>query len=972
MLPGILQKRFRVWDALCAALALAMALTCSAQHYTFSETVSGMDNLNVNSIVQGRAGYLWVGTENGLYRYDGRVFRRFGSAEGLRARGIQNLFVADDGTLFAGTDDGIYAQRRDGTFAEIHPPAQANPFVQRIGSEFTALAPNAVVAVDRTGAFLLRQNAPDQWKAEAMNLKGGTVWGALATPDGALWYGCGNDLCRLAHGATEQFGATLHLPQGHWQRLLLARNGHLWIRSASHVGEIVATAAPGDHQGQFASYAHDFPASSPAVSYDALTEDAQGRVVASNQASFGIFEKGRWRMITQRNGLTRYDISALFVDRQGVLWLGATGHGLMRWVGQDEWEAYTTAEGLSDDIVWASLRDRSGRLWVGTESGLDWIPRGGHTARTWQSRGVQTARSGSLAESADGAIWMGSAAGGLARIDEHSLAGRGWKVPEVLRILADHAHRLWVATEAGLYRIDAAAPGQGPQLVKDPAFAHPEVRFSDLALDGADGLWAACDDGLFRLDASGWKRIDPGLTGAIPRTMAAAPNGDLWIAGAFPGIMRLRLHGTRVVEAQPISRPHLLSPQVVALMVDHRGWLWVGQDAGVSVYDGKIWRSFTHNDGLIWNDTDSNALDEDADGTLWIGTSGGLSHMLRPDTMPAPAPQPPAIAQIQFGRFAVTNGSAVPWSEQPLSISIAPLNFGDAQHLLIHYRLLGLEPDWAETTEEDVRYARLEPGNYRFQVQTVSTSDGATSPMTEIAFRLQPRWWQSLELRLALSLLAAGLAAFLWWRRIKALRLRTLQLEVAVQRRTEDLEREKAELLHAREQMRHYAEHDELTGLWNHRIIVERLRAEVDRSRRDSAPLSIILADLDQFKIVNDTFGHPAGDQVLRRIGAVFQRSVRSYDWVGRYGGEEFLLILPGASFFDAHGRAEELREAVQALRILDGDASIQVTASLGVASGFPKDYESLIRAADAALYRAKGNGRNCVMATEIKPDDGS
>jgi diguanylate cyclase (GGDEF)-like protein len=187
-----------------------------------------------------------------------------------------------------------------------------------------------------------------------------------------------------------------------------------------------------------------------------------------------------------------------------------------------------------------------------------------------------------------------------------------------------------------------------------------------------------------------------------------------------------------------------------------------------------------------------------------------------------------------------------------------------------------------------------------------------------------------------------------------------------VHRRTEDLEREKSELTHAREQMRHFAEHDDLTGLWNHRIIIERLRQEVDRSRREGTPLSVILVDLDHFKNVNDTFGHPAGDLVLKEVGAIFHNAVRSYDWVGRYGGEEFLLILPGSNFAGARVRAEELRSAVQAACIHDGERAIPITASFGVASGFPANYEVLIRTADVALYRAKDNGRNCAIAIEI------
>jgi len=109
---------------------------------------------------------------------------------------------------------------------------------------------------------------------------------------------------------------------------------------------------------------------------------------------------------------------------------------------------------------------------------------------------------------------------------------------------------------------------------------------------------------------------------------------------------------------------------------------------------------------------------------------------------------------------------------------------------------------------------------------------------------------------------------------------------------------------------------------------------------------------------------------VLKEIGAIFQAAVRSYDWVGRYGGEEFLLIFPGSGFSGARQRAEQLRAAVQAAHIHDGHTAIPVTASFGVASGFPANYEVLIHAADAALYRAKDNGRNCVMAAEVLPDE--
>jgi diguanylate cyclase len=188
------------------------------------------------------------------------------------------------------------------------------------------------------------------------------------------------------------------------------------------------------------------------------------------------------------------------------------------------------------------------------------------------------------------------------------------------------------------------------------------------------------------------------------------------------------------------------------------------------------------------------------------------------------------------------------------------------------------------------------------------------------------------------------------------------------QRRQDALEREKAELLHESNRMRHHAEHDGLTGLWNHRVIVERLGQEMIRSFRDGTPLSVILADVDHFKKVNDSFGHLAGDLVLKEISTVLTHNLRPYDCVGRYGGEEFLLILQNSGMESALIRGEQLRAAVQSTHIRDGETLLQVTASFGVVSVLPSHHEAetVIRAVDAALYRAKSRGRNCVIQAEM------
>jgi diguanylate cyclase (GGDEF)-like protein len=947
-----------------AFAALALGWICgplSAQRYSFREYIQGLGNPNITSIQQDRVGYLWMGTQNGLYRYDGSQFQRYGVTEGIPDRIIDNVYIGLDGTLWVGTSAGVYFERKDGSFSAVKLPYPLNEFTHPTGTTFTSSRPDEVVTASSSHGVILRRHGTDNWAAEPLDLKGGFIWSVLYGPDGSLWYGCEKDICRLNGTQTTHLGAVLGLPEEQWLTMMVARNGHIWLRSNQHIVELLPD---GSH-----AYLRDLPGGPTSDAYTTLAEDNQGRILTSQGSQLALWEKDHWRLVTDHNGLSPFEVQELFVDREGSIWMGVVGHGLLRWVGEDRWEGYTQADGLSDNLVWAIKRDHQGRLWIGTDSGLDWIPAGGNMPKVWHSPGVVVARTGSLEVTADGAIWMGCMAGSLTRIDSKTLIGQQQKMPAVYRILADGPHRLWIATVNGIFQLDPSGTDRTPRPVIDPVFPKAALRFTDMSLDQSGNLWVTSDQGLFKRDAKGWHAIDPGTSGARPDLIAVDWKGDIWASGPSQDLMRLHLDGYKVVQAEHVGRPPLMSEEIVSLVVDHRGWLWVGEDAGVTVYNGHLWRSFTQDDGLIWNDTDSFAMTEDRDGSMWIGTSGGLSHLIGASDALAGSPPPPAISQVTLGTVPVTDGGSVKWNSNQLTISMALLSFKDTQDIGIRYRLIGeQDPGWEGTREMTLHYRHLEPGNYRFEVQAVNAAGSAVSPVASFAFTITPLWWQDKYIKWELGVLVLILAVWTWRRRVGQLMRQKAQLEEAVKGRTRDLEREKTELVRTREQMRHFAEHDGLTGLWNHRIIVERLRGEVDRSQRDGSPLSIILVDLDYFKRINDAMGHVAGDLTLREIGAVFHRAVRSYDWVGRYGGEEFLLILPGSDYEAARARAENMRATVEATQLGEGENTFSVTASFGVAAGFPTDYEAMIQIADAALYRAKNAGRNCVVATEIKP----
>jgi diguanylate cyclase (GGDEF)-like protein len=163
---------------------------------------------------------------------------------------------------------------------------------------------------------------------------------------------------------------------------------------------------------------------------------------------------------------------------------------------------------------------------------------------------------------------------------------------------------------------------------------------------------------------------------------------------------------------------------------------------------------------------------------------------------------------------------------------------------------------------------------------------------------------------------------------------------------------------------------DELTGLFNHRRFQEVMTAEVERARRYGHELGLIMLDIDNFKRVNDTYGHLQGDMVLREVARVLRQSSREIDEPARYGGEEMAVALPQTDLDGAYNFAELVRRRIEALELplLDGDGTLQVTASFGaasLASAAQSDKAGLVAAADAALYRAKRSGKNRTVKAE-------
>jgi diguanylate cyclase (GGDEF)-like protein len=248
----------------------------------------------------------------------------------------------------------------------------------------------------------------------------------------------------------------------------------------------------------------------------------------------------------------------------------------------------------------------------------------------------------------------------------------------------------------------------------------------------------------------------------------------------------------------------------------------------------------------------------------------------------------------------------------------------------------------------DVFLPPLGPGHYTFEVFAVDTDHRQESAVTRFSFEILPPWWRTLWFKAA-----AAFACLLLVVLAGAWRIRM--------RRTQRRERERQTLEHDALLVR--ATRDALTGLWNRPAILDILARAIQSCAENGGSLAVAIIDIDHFKSINDTRGHLAGDEVLRTLGAKLKSRIRGADALGRYGGEEFLLVMPGAARQCPFVPLERLQRAIAEIPFSYAGSSIQVTASFGVAwaAGAADTAERLLSRADEALYIAKQAGRNRV-----------
>lgn len=934
----------------------------------------GLTNLSSQAMVQDAEGFLWVGTEDGLFRLEGNRFRHFGVEDGLPSSKI------DINGLSPGLNRGLWVTTSRGL-------AFWNG--QRFVSPSTLGGVNFEARVGvclAQGGFILSHFGG---KARYLSLDGEP----FQLLDGLPW---GEGLNVGTYDASRErlilvLGRELWVRQGGaWRHRELAKElgaevlaiwvdgvGRIWFRTPERLARLDTLEGPINLL--------TLPFRLSMVNGVNLGVDGRGRVWTNTVEGLVWLEGENFGFLGEREGLPQGGAGVLRVDHQGTVWI--SGEGVHKLLGEGLWTGFTRRQGLPTDVVWTVARTPDDLLWAGTAGGL-----AAGDEKGWRvlprTRGNQFL---AMAVDGDGNLWTGyipsrERPGGLGVRVKGSLELQPVPVPGLpprgfVTALHPEGATLWMGTTSiGLLRATRQGIHLDVQPVKIGNWPR-EDSINRISPDGLGGLWVAGLRGIAHWNGRTWATLNKaaGLLDDSVLMVAPTSGGTAWISyPEIKGMTRIQRVGDRLVIQEVLLPPlPLVRSPIVAMVSGPGGDLWLGTSRGLLRWNGQRIERFGRHTGFPGEDCAQNGLWFDPNGDIWVGLSVGMvrGRLGLMGSRQAPPPVAMLEASAGNGRSLLEKDGLqrVSWGERTLAFRYGPSGSLGTEDMSYQVRLVGLEDVWRSTTLPEARYPGLGAGTYRFEVRAVN-SVYETGKVRAVAFEILPPWWMRPWVLILAGLALMGLTflAFRW--RTTILRRRNEQLEALVKARTQELEV-------ANESLREASLIDPLTGLHNRRFLTVIMPEESVRLHRvfrnllenGESPLGrnedlvLFLGDLDHFKRVNDTYGHGAGDRVLVETAQLLRRSSRTSDTLVRWGGEEFLLVAKRSDREKAHLIAEKLCKVLRAHEfVLPDGQRLRCTISVGYAA-FPIldhqpeafTWEDTLLVADQCLYAAKHAGRD-------------
>ncbi len=737
----------------------------------------GLPTSGVEVLAQTPDGYLWIGTQEGLVRFDGLRFTVYNrrTAPALLHAGIRALEPRRAGGLWIGTWRGLY--RLEGERMTAVTVVADDPLVV-IDDLHEAADGTLWVATQGYGVARLVAGRPARFFTAKDGLPNDVVWAVQGDRAGNLWIGTRRGLARLRGGSLESLGKAAGLPDSSFACFHLARDGSLWIGTSDGLLHYA--------NGAFRAYGRADGLGDSLI--DAVWEDRHGSLWVGSRDGLWRRSGGKFSRYGMEEGLLDNVVRALWEDAEGSLWVGTWGGGLERF-RDGRFLPYGKPEGLADDSVNSVYQDRTGALWFGTRLGLTRMQDG--RFRTWTKQdGLYVSFITALAEDRRGALWVGTAAG-LNRLEGERIFrfrpddDRFYHY--ISTVHEDRQGRLWIGSpNESLYflrngKVTAITTADGIDNINTAAIV--DSHDGGLWISTIGGGVAHYKDGTF---------TNYGPRQGLNENVVYAPvvedaDGTVWIATYGGGISRLK--GGRLTAIT--SRQGLFDDTLIQLVDDGLGFLWLGASSGFSrvakadlhaVADGRA-RTFL---AAVYGTSDGMRTSEatggvqpvslrGADGRIWFATARG-AVVVDPRHLPLRSTSPPVrieSLQVDGARMEPAKRVSIPAGSRRLEVAFTVPVLLAADQVRFRTRLDGFDRDWIDLGgTRSVTYTNLPPGDYRLRVQAARANGSWGDRETSLDLAFAPRFYQTPWFA-ALSVLAIALASWLAYRfQMRQVRLR--------------------------------------------------------------------------------------------------------------------------------------------------------------------------------------------------------
>lgn len=945
-------------------------------------TDDGLPQNGLREITQTPDGYLWFTTFDGLVRFDGVEFTTFnkGNTKGITNSRFMRITTDKDGSIYASTtDNGTITVYKNGEFSSYTSEQVPGHYIEVIKPDangdlrFLAVDENQKIETWyylRDGKFVLDEKVNKTDVKINYKGKSGKTW--VVTKNKTIEFDNGKSTVYPFY--IERFDSQIEVFED--------SEGSLWVSDTKLTrfrNGIIEY--PGKHL--------NFPRRGD---FHSFWEEPDGSLWFANGGRTGAglglvrFKDGEFSIFGKEKGLSDTNIISVFRDREGIIWL-TTNKGLNR-LRREVLKTYSTKDGLGDHEIYPIYRDSKEQIWIGTARGLN-IYRNGifekvnfeHKVKPyskvahWRNEVVSIQ---SLLEDSKGKMWIGVYGGIFIAENGKANMLRSSEGHHVQAILEDRNGNIWAASDKGVllykdYELKAVYK------VKDGL---PNRFITNIYEDSKGELWFGGYGGLSKLRDGKFTNYTSkqGLTGNYVRSIYEDAEGTFWIGTYDEGLSRFK--DGKFFNYK--KKDGLFSNGVFAIQEDEHGYFWISSNQGIYRVNKQALDDFANGniskihsigygkeDGMLNNECNGGRQPssiKDETGKIWFPTQDGVV-VVDPNLEIRNSKPPSAIiesATVDRQSIDIKKGLVIEPGKKNLAIKFTGVSLIKSRQINFKYKLEGHDLNWIDAgTQRTAYYSHLPPGKYTFRVKAANSDGIWDTKGAKLAVKLQPFFYQTTWFYLLCIIASVIILVLIWKISVYRLEVREKRLEELVNKKTEQLRI-------ANEELQDQANSDGLTEIGNRRRFEEFLSDEWHRAIRFKTEISLVLIDIDHFKLFNDAYGHLEGDDCLKKVANALNDTInRPTDLVARFGGEEFAIVLGGTDAVGAMTIAKEAFESVVNLKIshADSETSKYLTVSAGVATTFAelgKSENDLIQAADLALYEAKEKGRNQITANDL------